>query len=87
MAAELGLPGPMGARVTAVTRGSPAEAAKLLPGDVILEIDGVKIEDDAHVINVVGQIAIGKTVPLVLFRDGKTRTGSVRVADRGEFSQ
>ena len=44
MAAEIGLPGPMGARVLDITRGSPAEAARLQPGDVVLEIDGTKIE-------------------------------------------
>jgi serine protease Do len=85
LAAEIGLPGLMGARVTALTPGSPAEAARLQPGDVILEIDGSKVEDDLHLINLVGLLAVGKTVPLVIFRDGKTISTTVQVSDRSKF--
>ena len=46
-----------------------------------------QVEDDAHLINLVSLIAIGKTVPLLIFRDGKTLTSSVRVGDRSKFSQ
>ena len=84
MAAELGLPSPMGTRVLGVTQGSPAEAARLQAGDVILQIDGVRVEDDAHLINLVSLIEVGKTVPLVIFRDGKTLTVSV---ERGRSQQ
>ena len=85
MAAELGLPSPMGTRVLSVTKGSPAEAAGLQAGDVILQIDGVRVEDDAHLINLVSLIEVGKRVPLVIFRDGKTLTLSVDVGDRSNF--
>ena len=47
MAAELGLPNPMGTRVLSVIKGTPAEAAGLQAGDVILQIDGERVEDDA----------------------------------------
>jgi serine protease Do len=86
-AAELGLPNPMGTRVLSVTRGSPAEAARLLPGDVILRIDGVRVEDDAHLVNLVSLIEVGKRVPLVIFRDGKTLTLSVDMGDRSSFER
>jgi serine protease Do len=85
LAAEIGLPGLMGARVTALTPGSPAEAARLQPGDVILEIDGTKVEDDLHLINLVGLLGVGKTVPLVIFRDGKTISTTVQLSDRSKF--
>jgi serine protease Do len=87
VAAEIGLPGPMGARVVAVSKGSPAEAAHLLPGDVILEIDGARVEDDMHLINLVGLIEAGKRVTLAVFRDGKTLAISVETADRSKFGQ
>jgi serine protease Do len=87
MAAELGLPGVMGARVTAVTKGSPAEVARLQVGDVILQFDGTRVEDDAHLINLVSLIDVGKKLPLVVFRDGKTFTVTVEVADRSRFDQ
>jgi serine protease Do len=85
LAAEIGLPGLMGARVTALTPGSPAETARLQPGDVILEIDGTKVEDDLHLINLVGLLGVGKTVPLVIFRDGKTISTTVQLGDRSKF--
>jgi serine protease Do len=84
-AAEVGLPRPMGAQVTAVTPGSPADAAKLRPGDVILEFNGKPIEDDAHLVNIVSLTEVGKTVPLLVFRDRKPFTVTVEVADRSKF--
>ena len=85
MAAELGLRGPMGARITAITKGSPAEAAQLRVGDVVLEINGTRVEDDAHLINLVSLIEVGKKVSLLVYRDGKTQVTSVQVGDRSRF--
>ena len=84
LAAEVGLPRPIGAQVTGVTPNSPAEAAKLQPGDVILEFNGTPIEDDAHLVNFVSLTEVGKTVPLLIFRDRKPMTIMVEVADRGQ---
>ncbi len=85
MAAELGLPGLMGAHVTAITKGSPAEAADIRPGDVILEFNRVRVEDDSHLVNLVALTEVGKKVPIVIFRDRKTLTIEVEVGDRSKF--
>jgi serine protease Do len=85
MAAEMGLPARMGTRVLSVTKGSPAEAVKLQTGDVILQIDGVRVEDDGHLINLVSLIEVGKRVPLVIYRNGQTINITVAVADRSSF--
>jgi serine protease Do len=85
LAAEIGLPSPMGARIDSVMKDSPAEAAHLQAGDVILEVNGTRVEDDLHLINLVSVIEVGKTVPCLIFRDGKTFTVSVGVADRSKF--
>ena len=85
MAAEIGLPCPMGARVLAVTKDSPAEAAHLEVGDVILALDGTRIEDDAHLINLVSMVEVGKKVSLTIFREGKTVNATVEVGDRSRF--
>ena len=39
-------------------------------GDVILEYDGTRIEDDNHLINQVGLTPIGKEVSITLLRKG-----------------
>jgi serine protease Do len=87
MAAELGLPRLIGAQVTGITPKSPAEAAKLQPGDVILEFNHTPIEDDSHLVNIVSLTEVGKTVSLLVFRDRKLLTVTVEVGDRSKFSQ
>jgi len=87
MAAELGLPRRGGAHVTGVTPDSPAEAAKLQIGDVILEFDHTPVENDAHLVNLVGLTEIGKQVPVVIFRDRKPQTVTVQVGDRDQFGK
>ena len=87
MAAELGLPRPVGAHVTGVTVGSPAEIAKLQAGDVILEFNHKAVENDAHLVNLVGLTPIGKAVPVLVFRERKPMTIMVEVGDRSKFSR
>jgi serine protease Do len=85
MAAELGLPRPIGAHITSVTPNSPAVAAKLRVGDVVLEFNRTAVEDDAHLVNLVSLTPVGKTVPLLIFRDRKSFTVMVEVGDRSKF--
>ena len=87
MAAELGLPRPIGAHVTGITSGSPAETAKFQPGDVILEFNRTPIEDDAHLVVLVSLTEIGKNVPVLIFRDRKPMTVMVTVGDRSKFGR
>ena len=69
MAAELGLPRQIGAHITEVRPNTPAEAAKLQPGDVILEFNNTPIEDDNQFVNLVSLTEVGKRVSLVIFRE------------------
>ncbi len=71
-----------GARVTGITPGSPAEKARLQPGDVILEFDGRRIEDDDHLINLVTLTAVDTPVTLLVIRDGQTLRITSRVGNR-----
>jgi len=82
-AAELGLPRPMGARVIKVSENSPAAAADLREGDVILQFNGVAVDNDTHLVNLVNFTEIGKQVTLVLLRDRRALTVRAVVADRG----
>jgi serine protease Do len=84
-AATLGLPFPLGARVTSITQHAPADEAKVRVNDVILEFNRVRVEDDGHLINLVGMTEIGKTVPMVVLRSGKAVSLEIKVGDRGKF--
>lgn len=85
-AASLGLPRPMGAKISGITPNSPAASTDLQRGDVILEFDGVRIEDDSHLVNQVSVTPIGSEVSIVVHRDGTSKTLTVRVGDRSKFS-
>jgi serine protease Do len=71
LAAALGLSDPVGALITNVSKGGPAEKAEIKRGDVIVELDGKKILDPAELPRMVAFGHIGKTVVLKVVRQGK----------------
>ncbi len=85
LAAEVGLPRPVGARILEITPNSPAAAAKLQAGDVIIKFNDTPIDDDVHLVNTVNLTEVGKDVPVVVFRGGQTFHLRVTVADRSQF--
>jgi serine protease Do len=56
-------------------------------GDVILKVDSTSIDDDAHLVNLVGLTEVGKKVSLEVFRDGGTVVLQAEVTDRSKFAQ
>lgn len=82
LAAELGLPGPAGARVVQVAENSPAAAAGLQVGDVVLRFGGVPVENDSHLVNLVSLTPAGKQVEVVILRDHRTQVLRVTVGQR-----
>jgi serine protease Do len=75
----------MGAQINAVTPNSPAASAGLQPGDIILEFNHIPIEDDLHLVNVVSVTPLGKSVPLLVYRDRRTVTVNLEVSPRSKF--
>lgn len=84
-AAAAGLARPTGALVSTITPNSPAAASDLRAGDVILKVNNVQVEDDAHLVNLVSLSGIGETVNLVVLRKGTTLSLKVRVGKREDF--
>lgn len=83
-AETLGLGRLVGTRISYVDPKSPAERANLKPNDVILEFNGVRIEQDVHLISLVQLTEIGRRVPLTVLRDGKVLHLDVEIADNSE---
>ena len=81
----VGLNALRGTRITGVRPGSPAEEADLRVGDVILTFDGLQIQDDQHLINLVKRTEIGRRVQLRVFRERQMVTKQVRVGRRNDF--
>jgi serine protease Do len=86
-AAEAGLPRLMGAKITAVTPRTPAETAKLMPGDIILEFNHIPIDDDGQLVNVVSMTEIGTSVPVLIFRNRQTQTVEIEIQDHAKYPQ
>ena len=86
-ARRAGLTRLIGARVTRVTKGSPAAQAGLQIGDVILRFDGMQVENDEHLINLVKRSEINRRIPLVVIRDLQYRTELVHIGDWNSFAQ
>jgi len=82
---RLGLVRPVGARVEAVTEGAPAAAAGIRPNDVVLEFDGRPIEDDDHLMSVVGTTEVDRVVTVVIFREKERIELQIPVARRTDF--
>ncbi len=78
------LEGPQGALVASVAAGSPAMNAGVKRGDVIVEYDGHRIARSDALPRVVAETPVGKDVALVVVRDGKPVTLSVKVARLAE---
>jgi serine protease Do len=79
LAKSLNLKDRKGALVAGVTKGSPAEAAGLKPGDVITGFDGKEIAEVQNLPPLVAAASIGKDVPVTILRDGKEQTLQVKV--------
>ena len=84
-ARKLGLARPQGVRVTGITAGSPAERAGIKVDDVLLKIDGVTIDDDDHLANLIGLTTIGKSVTIELWRQRGIVSLQTQVGERRRF--
>jgi serine protease Do len=82
---RLGMVRPVGARVEGVTADGPAAKADIRVNDVILQFDGTPIDDDDHLMAVVGMTAVDQTVKVVIFRDGARKDLTIPVARRSDF--
>lgn len=72
---------PAGAYVQSIVAGSPAEKAGLKQGDIITEIDGIKLVDNADfsIANYINKKKIGDSVTLKFWRDNKEQTVTVKL--------
>ncbi|MGF1446629.1 MAG: DegQ family serine endoprotease [Pikeienuella sp.] len=79
IAESLGLDTTAGALVNGVTSDGPAESSGIQPGDVILRFDGREVAEMRDLPRMVAETPVGKTVRVVVFRDGGTKTVRVRL--------
>ena len=81
LAETVGLKNGQGAMIAAIDPESPAVAAKLAPGDVILDYDGKPVVQSRELPRLVAATRPGKTVRVTIWRSGKKETVMVAVAE------
>src|SRR6516164_823325 len=73
-----------GALVSDVTAGSPADAAGIKSGDVIVEFNGKPVENASQLKLHVAETAPGSSVPVVVNRNGETKNLSITVREKAK---
>ncbi len=82
LAQGMGLNIQKGIIVQSVQPDTPASKAGFETGDVIVRFDGEDVRDDGKFRLKVAETPVGKTVPVVVVRDGKEEKVSVTVGER-----
>ncbi len=82
LAKDLGMKNIRGIVVVGVLRGGPAHKAGIEPGDVILEINGVIINDSHTALVTISDQKPGTKFDIVLFRNGKKIKVNVIAVER-----
>lgn len=84
LADSFGLGKPVGALVSSVEKGSPADKAGLEQGDIVLRFDGKLVGISGDLPRIVGGTRPGARVPVQVWRKGMLRDLSVVVAELPE---
>jgi serine protease Do len=81
MAEAASAPHPWGAIVSAVAKGSPADAAGLRVGDIIFEMDGQETREVRNIRRIASGHAIGEPFDMKVWRDGHEVTAAVKTVE------
>ena len=87
IAHSLGLPNALGALVSQVVDGSPAEKAGIHTGDVITSVNGQPVKSNSELRNSIGLLRVGDKVEIGLLRDGKPVKVTAIIADTTATTQ
>jgi serine protease Do/serine protease DegQ len=87
IAHSLGLPNALGALVSQVVDGSPAEKAGIHTGDVITSVNGQPVKSNSELRNSIGLMRVGDKVEIGLLRDGKPVKVTAIIADTTATTQ
>jgi serine protease Do len=71
-----------GVLITEVFPGDPADKAGIRAKDVVIEVNGKKVENARELTRMVADIGVGDTAPVKVLRDGKEMIFKVKIAKR-----
>jgi S1-C subfamily serine protease len=82
MAQNLKLKEKSGALIAQVEKGCPADKAGLLAGDLVVEVNGKKIKDIYHIVQLVSFLRAGEKAIVKVLRDSRPMTFRAIIAER-----
>ncbi len=86
-AAALKLKDPTGAEIINVDHDAPAAKAGLRVHDVILQMNGQPVAGEEQLRRMLHETPAGRTITLLISREGRQQTLSVQLADRATIEQ
>jgi serine protease Do len=84
MADYYGIGNRKGVLVTQVYKGDPAEKAGIRAKDIIISVKGKPVSSGRELSRLVAETPVGSRVPMVLWRNGKEESVTVRIAKRSD---
>ena len=75
---------PDGLYITAVTKGSDAEAKGIVPGDIITAVNGEPAKTSGDILKVRDSLAVGDTITFTIWREGRTFDVDVALVERND---
>jgi len=84
MAENMKLQDRQGALVGQVFPGDPADKAGIKTGDIIIAVDGRRIQDTHELLRIVASLTVGRQVEVLIIRNGREERKNVTVAERKE---
>lgn len=76
-----------GALIAQVSPFSPAAAAGIKAGDIVMEVNGQKVQNAPQIRNAIGMLRAGSKIDLKLLRNGKNTSASLTIADPQQYMQ
>jgi serine protease Do len=84
MAEYYGIEAKKGVFVADVFKGDPADAAGIKSKDIIVEVNGQKVESTRQLTSLVAGIPVGQSAKLKVIRDGQPKNFTVKIAKRDD---
>ena len=87
LADSFGLPDTDGALIAGVLRGSPADAAGIKPGDILLAVGGKAVKDPQVMLDLIAGLKPGEAIPFKLRREKTLVDAQVKIGKRPSGTQ
>jgi serine protease Do len=84
MAEYYGLKNKQGVLVSQVFPGDPADKAGIRTRDIIMDVNGNKIETSRELIRIIAAFHVGQMANITVLRNGREKTFNVKIAERPE---